>query len=933
MTNDLWNDSSYAISPSFKSFTGKITLVIGIRNRLILFLFKSLFLLFLLIANGYTQTYQPAYTNGVQAKKAFQQEIVRVEITVERSGKIPVPITQVPRIQKDDLLRLKLLDEPINGIRPEESLWDWTLVVAFINPSRNEVEHESVSREVNFKREGWYREHLFKVPYDSQPIFFLYPKSKYRKKVQKLISKNFGEIQKIGEKTLEIAGAYAQIGIFLNELQGVINQNPYGYGGYSGYSGYSSYGGFGGYGSSSRFGPDFIQNQLVERLAQSFNIALPSCWRGGSGYAQTNDFVGRAQCVAKNVRLEDFDLSVGRMLQQGGLLAATKLVEKYPQLAYWINVAAAAADLILKILKKTPLKIVPTMAISVNDARNNYNQNNQYNSYDPNRNRAPMPPDKISLFAEAAPTDGGFLTAFPIVLHKWQAEPDPGLISLPVPSLMEPCLHIGQNILKNTDLSYDWLRDQFSRDFKLIVTADNGFSKEFPLTKNLGFSGWMVNINPQDLQAFPKVRMNLEAKIVATRGFNQIESGKFSIPISGGGQWEVSTDSIREFSVGGKRRVVIKNTMGSCRCLESVRYKPSFGGEFTFIAGASSNPLRFTENGTEAWFEIDTTHFQPGQGNLEFRAYGNDQQPQSISFNLYPGPPEITKVLVHKGDKQITVEGAGIEQIKSMRINGKIANLLTVNQGQPPTKKTFTFQNPNDLILSNSVSIDMQLDGERLYVYPESLAVLPSRPAIESYERGEVEAIIVGASAKSQFNLSGYPVVPIDTKVMTAAVKTTLTDYGFRTENVNIETRIENGAPGQNLPLRPKFEVLDSFNMRIEFSFDESHRQLLAGRRLQFRITDGVRGDSDWYTLKQAFIRIPKIESVLCQRDECTLSGVGLDYIGQISIDGGNVWQPPQQVQITPNGKSFMQVPKAAKKSLIKIKLRDFPNTEGLDIW
>ena len=116
------------------------------------------------------------------------------------------------------------------------------------------------------------------MPYDSQPIFFLYPKSKYRKKIKKLINKNFGEIKKIGEKTLEIAGAYAQIGIFLNELQRTINQNPYGFGGSS--RGYSSYN-YGNYGNNNRFGKDFIQNQFVERLAQSFNIALPSCWSGG----------------------------------------------------------------------------------------------------------------------------------------------------------------------------------------------------------------------------------------------------------------------------------------------------------------------------------------------------------------------------------------------------------------------------------------------------------------------------------------------------------------------------------------------------------------------------------------------------------------------------------------------------------------------------
>ena len=123
----------------------------------------------------FAQNYQSGYPNGYQGKRAFQQEIARLEITVERKGQTPLPISLVPRVEKNDLLRVKMLDEPINGIRPEESFCDWTLVVAFVNPSRNEVENESVSREIRFKRDGWYREHLFKVPYDSQPVFFLYP--------------------------------------------------------------------------------------------------------------------------------------------------------------------------------------------------------------------------------------------------------------------------------------------------------------------------------------------------------------------------------------------------------------------------------------------------------------------------------------------------------------------------------------------------------------------------------------------------------------------------------------------------------------------------------------------------------------------------------------------------------------------------------------
>ena len=872
----------------------------------------------------YAQNYQSGYPNGFRGKRAFQQEIARLEITVEREGQTPLPISLVPRVEKGDLLRVKMLDEPINGIRPEESFWDWTLVVGFVNPSRNEVEQESVSREIRFKRDGWYREHLFKVPYDSQPVFFLYPKGKYRKKIKKLIGKNFSQIKKIGEKTLEIAGAYAQIGLFLNELQRTINQNPYG-----------GFGGYNAYGNGSPFGEQFIKNQIVERLAQSFNIALPSCWTNGGGYTQSNDFVGRAQCVAKNVRLEDFDLSVGKLLQQGGLLAATKLIERYPQLAYWINVAAAAADLILKILQKTPLRIVPTMA----QARINIQNNNQYNNGN-DQNRSAMPiQEKISLFAEKPPTDTDFVTAFPIVLHKWQAEPDPEVISLPVPSLLEPCLHMGQNVLKNTDLSYDWLRDPFARDYKLIMSAENGFSREFWLTKNRGMSGWMLNLNPQDTQAFPKVKMNLEAKIIATRGFSQIESKKFSIPISGGGKWEIPIESLTKFSVGGKRRVIIKNTQGSTRCLQSVKYRPSFGGEFTFTSNAAANPLQFNSSGTEAWFDIDTTHFQAGQGTIELRAYGN-QQAQTEQVKLFAKEPEITKLYAHRGDNKVTIEGERIEQIKMLNIDGKTAQLVPDQNGQNnpnnqtgSNRKVFVFQNASDKILTNRVAIEMVLEAARIHKAPRRFKVLPSRPNIDANEKNEIEAIVLtNENNPTGFDLTAYPVVPVDTQKMTVAVKSTLADYSFKAENLLIETRIENGQVGQEALPQSTFEVLDTFNLRIGFQFNQQSQQFLAGRRLQFRIKDRQRGDSDWYSIKQTFVRIPKIDSITCNGEECKITGTGLDYIGQVSTDGGNVWQPPLQVQPTPNGKSFMSINGVKDKKLARIKLRDFPNTEGLPI-
>ncbi len=633
-------------------------------------------------------------------------------------------------------------------------------------------------------------------------------------------------------------------------------------------------------------------------------------------------------------------------MRQGGLFAAAKLIEKYPQLEYWINIAAAAADIILKILQKTPMKVVPTLVQTGNNNQygyNSYNTNSLYNSGNSysssGQNVQGLPPlEKISLYAETPPTNGDFVTAFPIVLHKWQPEADPEVISLPVPTLFEPCLHIGANILKNTDLSYDWLRDAFARDFRLIMSSNNGFSKEFKLEKNLGMSGWVLNLTPQDLQAFPKVKMLVESKVVATRGFSEIESPKFTIPLSGGGDWEVLPASAKDFSVGGKRQVVVKNTQGSCRCLQSVVYKPATGGEFVFAANSSTNPLSFSENGVEAWFEIDTTYFQPGQGKLELRAYGNELQPDTIDLNLYPVAPKITNIAVHKGDNKVTIEGERLEQVEMLEVNGRIAKLVgapSMIQSEKTTQvRTFALANPKDLILTKEVSLQMHLNGDRIYVYPERFPVLLSRPTIAANPNNEIFGTVGNPSKTfiSGFDLARYPVVPIDTQQMSVTVKSTLTDYLFRAENITIETKIENGQVQESLLPTAMFEVLDPFNLKIGFTFDPSNQQYLAGRRLQFRIKDRTRGNSDWYTLQQTFVRTPDIDSVSCQGYSCKIVGKGLEYIGQISTDGGNTWRPALPVEPAANGRSFMPIPSLNNRTLLKIKLRDFPDMSGVRI-
>ena len=185
--------------------------------------------------------------------------------------------------------------------------------------------------------------------------------------------------------------------------------------------------------------------------------------------------------------------------------------------------------------------------------------------------------------------------------------------------------------------------------------------------------------------------------------------------------------------------------------------------------------------------------------------------------------------------------------------------------------------------------------------------------------------------------MSQIPTVVSSSKsAMTVAVQNILTDYSFRNENLSIETRIENATTNPNELPNVKFDVLDTNNLRLNFTFNQSTNRSLSGRRLQFRIRDRERGDSDWYSIKQTFVRLPQIESVKCTTEinnQCALIGEGLDYIANLSIDGGRSWTSNNlQVQVTEDGKTKIMIPLLINQKFLQIKLRDYPNTDGLTV-
>jgi hypothetical protein len=120
------------------------------------------------------------------------------------------------------------------------------------------------------------------------------------------------------------------------------------------------------------------------------------------------------------------------------------------------------------------------------------------------------------------------------------------------------------------------------------------------------------------------------------------------------------------------------------------------------------------------------------------------------------------------------------------------------------------------------------------------------------------------------------------------------------------------------------------------FNLSPELQKFIGGKRLQFRIRDQERGVSDWFTINKTFVRTPDIKSVKCETKMCELKGAGIEYISQISVDGGKTWFPESPAtlttQPTADGLQKAMIPRFVNRNQLRIRWRDLPKNEGVKI-
>lgn len=318
--------------------------------------------------------------------------------------------------------------------------------------------------------------------------------------------------------------------------------------------------------------------------------------------------------------------------------------------------------------------------------------------------------------------------------------------------------------------------------------------------------------------------------------------------------------------------------------------------------------------------------------------------PSAISAWLGFSLPELNTV----------ISSDQVSNVNRLSNSNQFSNYLRdLNLNLSQNQRVAIFEDQNARQTVADVSLELLLEDDRVFAYPQTFTAGAARPTIAADDQNEIEGVFIN-DLKKENNVAGkvdlpensipdlskYSIIPTDASQLSIVVQNKLTDYEFRGENLQLETRIEKSQPGITEATKVAFDVLDENNLRLNFTFNEQSQKFIGGRRLQFRIRDRERGDSDWYTIKQTFVRLPNIKSIKCtleMKGMCQMTGSGIDYIQQVSTDGGTNWYPQEPsgaliAQPTTEGEKTATIPLLINNKSLQIKLRDFPQTPGLTI-
>jgi hypothetical protein len=318
-----------------------------------------------------------------------------------------------------------------------------------------------------------------------------------------------------------------------------------------------------------------------------------------------------------------------------------------------------------------------------------------------------------------------------------------------------------------------------------------------------------------------------------------------------GKDWKVSEDG---WLIAGKHGRVALTSTGTA-CIQEISIQPASGER-------KKEEWKQADKPNTVNITVDVPERASGAMHLSIRQYG-DPKPDTVSLVAYGEPAKIDGVQYHAGDGVATLQGSGLDQVRSLEIDGASFQSPRKGGGGAGLQLGLTAGSaPPKLATGASVEAHVALrDGRSL---PVKFNVEPARPSLTLINRVRMPAQMNTGSALP-IRLASENDLPISDELV-FSVKS---DQPFARESA-----IEIASPDDSLHAKLSLEEANRESKPALMLQDPRtlvvtlRPEKLFGRSafgpIRFRAVapDGTTGD--WIPLV-TLVRLPTITGLACQ--------------------------------------------------------------------
>ncbi len=867
------------------------------------------------------------------------EDFGQFHVTVQKAGQPPMPINYVGILNAGDKMFVKVDQSYIDSAGTPidfSSLLYKKLAVLFVPTKKEQLSFMLQNKSVTYQERDlcttdWQPCQIpfeFRVPYASFPIVFLVSKSGYRNQLVKMVTpQNFQGIVKSSKVPLEMHIAAQKLG-FLSDLTEMlevkkIESRKVLHALFESAS--KKYKVF------EKTGCDGADGKGMQNAKELANKRAP-----GAEPTQSEIYKGKLLCL---VETSDAAVQAFNNLRQSGgfdvksvvyMLANTALnifIDKFPSMGIYFTVAKLALVILQEIFKKAPLEVLSAFA----------NPSSQFGTFV----LLSAPPDirvteDTMVAAEVTdPKEKEKLTDPPGPEPGDPAKTERARFFLPMelrgglkftteqlgamkPEPKVPCLTKGEN---GWGLDDKLLNDPLLRNLSVTLFDADG-ATEANATKKLVFAGdktkkasGFIGVTVTDEQWVDiSTWTSPSGTIRFTYGDTPVAL-PFMAPKARKVDVAFAQDSLFKFRRGRPARLVFKSKELTPNCVDKVTY--SFG------TSPVVQDLDDFENLTLT--AIETESLAGGTGRIEFQQFGSDEISAASKITLLDHLPAITSVRAFEGDKFAVVQGTNLTEFKKGSTSQHQLVFVDLDDNEMGTI-AFTFEP------SSATRGTINLAGNA--AFPQERSRFRVKMKVPGGESVESTSASVVAGARPAFITSPECIVGEDGSKTLAPTKAIDESSPFdlgpcvsakNTPTLSIVLRRPPTSPyrfgnGQSYKVRvAAVSRLGREDDAEEKLYDtdltvDNHSAVLQlpiaagqfepirdiaeeGTMIRLKLRDPVRGESDWYTLGQEFVTLPKNLSLDCTfNNKCKLSG-DLTGLAQAAVSE-NLQGEPQWTEV-----------------------------------